>query len=141
MPFFKGEAKKGPREEIFYFGQGGDLNAIRWNDWKVSFALEQGNIATATRDVTGWPEIVNLRADPYEKAPRESGMYIRWYADNIWLFVPVQKKLKEFLVTLPEYPFQQGSSLNAANINYNSLQAMQAMKRLHQLESLSAPTN
>jgi hypothetical protein len=32
-----------------------------------------------------------------------------------------------FLVTLPQYPFQQGSSLNAANINYTSLQAMQAM--------------
>ena len=26
------EAQKGPREEIFYFGQGGDLNALRWND-------------------------------------------------------------------------------------------------------------
>ena len=141
LPFFRGEVKKGPREEIFYFGQGGDLNAVRWNDWKVSFALENGNIATAVRGAPGWPEIVNLRADPYEKAPRESGMYIRWCGDNIWLFVPVQKKLKEFLVTLPEYPFQPGSSLNAANINYNSLQAMQAMKRLHQLESLESPTN
>jgi hypothetical protein len=28
--------------------------------------------------------IVNLRADPYEKAPHESGLYLRWYADNIW---------------------------------------------------------
>ena len=24
-------------------------------------------------------------------------MYMRWYADNIWLFVPVQQKLKAFL--------------------------------------------
>ena len=40
-----------------------------------SFAVTNGNIATAMRDVPGWPEIVNLRADPYEKAPRESGMY------------------------------------------------------------------
>jgi arylsulfatase A-like enzyme len=141
LPYFKGEVAKGPREEILYFGQGGDLNAIRWNDWKVSFAQESGNIATATRDVTGWPEIVNLRADPYEKAPRESGTYIRWYADNIWLFIPVQQKLKQFLQTLPEYPFQQGSSLNAAAINYNSLQALQAMKRLQQLETLPAPTD
>ena len=69
------------------------------------------------------------------------GMYIRWYADNIWLFVPVQQKLKAFLTTLPEYPFQQGSSLNAAGINYNSLQAMQAMKRLNELESLRPPTD
>jgi arylsulfatase len=68
-------------------------------------------------------------------------MYIRWYADNIWLFVPVQEKLKAFLTTLPEYPLQQGSSLNAAGINYNSLQALQAMKRLKELESLSPPHN
>ena len=141
LPYFKGEAMKGPREEIFYFSQGGELNAIRWNDWKVHFAITEGNIATAVRQVPGWPVIVNLRADPFEKAPHESGMYIRWYADNIWLFVPVQQKLKEFLTTLPDYPFQQGSSLNAAGINYNSLQAMQAMKRLQELETLPVPHN
>jgi hypothetical protein len=141
LPYFKGETQKGPREEIYYFGQGGELNAVRWNDWKVHFAITEGNIATAVRQVPGWPVIINLRADPYEKAPHESGMYIRWYADNIWLFVPVQQKLKEFLTTLPDYPFQQGSSLNAAGINYNSLQAMQAMKRLKELESLPVPNN
>ena len=41
LPYFKGEAKKGPREEIFYFGQGGELNAVRWNDWKVHFAVDE----------------------------------------------------------------------------------------------------
>src|SRR5262245_19795082 len=141
LPFFKGEAKKGPREEIIYFGQGGELNAIRWNDWKVHFAVQEGNIATALREVPNWPVLVNLRADPFEKAPHESGMYFRWYADNIWLFVPVQQKLKAFLLTLPQFPFQQGSSLNAANIDYNSLQAMQAMKRLQELEALRPPGN
>ena len=85
--------------------------------------------------------IINLWADPFEKAPHESGTYIRWYADNIWLFVPVQQKLKAFLTTLPEYPFKQGSRLNAAGINDNSLQAMQALKHLQELESLPAPHN
>jgi arylsulfatase len=42
---------------------------------------------------------------------------------------------------LPEYPFQQGSSLDAAGINYNSLQALQAMKRLREMESLAPPGN
>jgi arylsulfatase len=136
LPFFKGEVPKGPREEIFYFGQGGELNALRWNDWKIHFALVIGNIASGTRDVTAWPTIINLRADPYEKAPSEGEMgYLRWYADLLWLFVPVQKKLKEFLVTIPEYPFQEGASLNAAGINYLSLKAMGALKRLNELES------
>ena len=141
LPYFKGEAKKGPREEIFYFGQGGELNAIRWNDWKVSFAVINGNIATGTRDVPGWPVITNLRADPFESASHESGMYIRWYGDNIWLFVPVQNKLKAFLSTIPNFPFQQGSSLSAAGINYQSLKAMEALKRLQEIESITSPSN
>ena len=85
--------------------------------------------------------ITSLRAEPYERASSQSGMYIRWYGDNIWLFVPVQQKLKAFLTTLPDYPFQRGSSLNAAGINYNSIQALQAMKRLKELETLPAPNN
>jgi len=141
LPYFRGEAKKGPREEIYYFGQGGELNAVRWNDWKVHFAVINGNIATAVREVPAWPVIVNLRADPFEKAPHESGLYLRWYADNIWLFVPVQQKLKTFLTTLPQYPFQQGTSLNAASLNYNSLKAVEALKRLKELESLTPPSN
>ena len=108
LPYFKGETKKGPREEIFYFGQGGELNAVRWNDWKANFAGVDGNIATGTRKVTGWPILVNLRADPYEKMPFQSGMYIRWYGDNLWLFVPVQQKLKGFLSTITQYPVPGG---------------------------------
>lgn len=56
-------------------------------------------------------------------------------------FVPVQQKLKDFLVALPEYPFQEGSSLNAANINYTTLKAAAALKRLKELESFSPPSN
>jgi hypothetical protein len=31
--------------------------------------------------------ITNLRADPYERAASQSGIYIGWYGDNVWLFV------------------------------------------------------
>jgi arylsulfatase len=134
LPFFKGEVDEAPREQILYFGQGGELNAVRWNDWKVHFATFEGNIATGVREVANWPLIINLRADPYEEMPMESDMYLRWYADNMWLFVPIQAELKEFFVTIPEYPFQEGASLNAAGINYNSLKAMKALKMLEELE-------
>lgn len=66
----------------------------------------EGNIATGDRKVTSWPFVVNLRADPYEKVPFESGMYIRWYADNMWLFIPIGQEVKEFLATIPQHPFQ-----------------------------------
>ncbi len=141
LPYFKGETKKAPREEILYFGQGGELNAVRWNDWKVNFAGINGNIATGTRDVTGWPLIVNLKADPWENMPFHSDMYMRWYADNIWLFVPVGGKIKEFLGTLPDYPFQEGASMNPSGINYNTLKAAAALKRLQEVETIQPPVN
>jgi arylsulfatase len=134
MPFFKGEVETSPRESIYYFGQGGELNAVRWNDWKVHFATFQGNIATGVREIPNWPLIINLREDPYETAHAESAMYFRWYADNIWLFVPIRVKLQQFFMTIEGYPFQEGASLNAAGINYNSLKAMKAMQMLKELE-------
>jgi arylsulfatase len=142
LPYFRGEVDRGPREQIIYFSQGGELNAVRYEDWKIHFAQQQGNIATATRDVTGWPAIVNLRADPYEKAMFEADMgYLRWYADNMWIFVPIQQVLKDFLATIPDYPFQEGSSLNAAGINYGSLKNAAALDRLQQLETIARPDN
>jgi arylsulfatase A-like enzyme len=139
LPFFKGAVQRAPREEYLYFDQGGNLNAVRWNDWKIHFAVLEGNIATGTRQVPGWPTIVHLRADPYERAPHESGMYIRWYADNMWLFVPVQQQIKEFFADFDKYPSQAGSSLNAAGVNYKTLRAMEALKRLQQLEGIAPP--
>jgi arylsulfatase len=135
LPYFKGEVDIAPRDQIFYFGQGGELNAIRWNNWKVHFAIIKGNIATGERIVTNWPLIVNLRADPYEVMHEEGEMgYLRWYGDNMWLFVPVQAELKKFFMTIPNYPFQEGASLSAGNINYNTLKAMKALKMLEELE-------
>jgi arylsulfatase len=139
LPFFKGEVPKGPRDTIYYFSQNGELNALRVANWKVHFATFEGNLATGVRSVPGWPVIVNLRADPYERAPGESAMYIRWYGDLLWIFVPAQEKLKAFFADFNDYPNQPGSSLNAAGINYNSLRAADALKRLGQIESFMPP--
>jgi arylsulfatase A-like enzyme len=138
LPYFKGEAKKGPREEILYFGQGGELNAVRWNDWKANFAGVEGNVIIGSRKVTSWPILVNLRADPYERMPFESAMYMRWMGDNLWLFTPIGLKVKEFVVSIPQYPFQEGAGVNPANLNYMTLKALQALK---QLENLANPHN
>jgi arylsulfatase len=125
-----GKTDKGPRESIFYFSQGGELNAVRWQDWKVHFAQIDGNIATGIRTTPGWPLVINLKADPYEVMWKESSMYIRWYADNMWLFVPIQAQVKGFLGSLQGYPFQEGSSLSASGINYKSLKAYRILKEL-----------
>ncbi len=100
-------------------------------------------MANGIRFTPSFPEIVNLRADPYEKAPHESMMYFRWFGDLLWLFVPLQQKLQEFLMTIPQYPFQEGSNLNAAaNINYSTPKAAQALKQLQSMtEGITVPTD
>jgi arylsulfatase len=138
MPYFRGEARA-PREEILYFNQAGDLDAVRWNDWKISFATFDGNIATGVREIANWPVITHLRADPYEEMHHESMMYTRWYADNMWLFVPIQDKVQAFLSTIGDYPFQEGQALNAAGIGYQSLKSLQMMQELTRKGILPKP--
>ena len=35
LPHLTGQEEKGPRKEIFYFSDTGDLTALRYNDWKA----------------------------------------------------------------------------------------------------------
>lgn len=131
LPYFKGEEPKSPRREYLYFGQAGDLNAIRIDHWKIHFATMEGNIATGVRTVPNWPLIINLKADPYELAWKEGIVgYYRWYADNMWIFVPAQGAIKNFFADFEQYPYQIGSSLSASNINYNTIRVQELLKRL-----------
>jgi arylsulfatase len=138
MPFLKGEFPSGPRDVVYYFDQGGNLNAIRWNDWKLSFAVaSHGNIATATREVPSWALIENLRMDPYERGMEDGGGAIEFLARNMWLLVPIQGKIKDFFSDFDQYPYQEGSLLNASNINYGMLRQQAALKRLNDMERLT----
>lgn len=121
MPFWKGEVKEAPRKEIFYFDAGANLNAIRYNNWKLHFSYMEGAINEAFRVTPSWPLVINLRADPYEVSWK-SGMYLRWYADNMWLFVPAQTITGQFLETFKEFPPVVGSSLGIDKV----LQSMQS---------------
>jgi arylsulfatase len=139
LPYFQGKEKAGPRDVLYYFDQGGNLNAIRWNDWKLNFATTRGNIATGVRETPAWALITNLRMDPYERGLEEGGGAIDFLARNIWLLVPVQQKVKGFFVDYDKYPHQEGNSLNAGGINYGLLRQAEAMKRLKELEKLAPP--
>jgi arylsulfatase len=137
-PMLKGEVKSGPRDSVYYFDQGGNLNAIRWNDWKLSFAVNsEGNIATATRETPSWANITNLRMDPYERGFHEGAGAMEFVARNMWLLVPIQGKIKDFFSDFGQYPYQEGSTLNASSINYGLLRQQAALKRLNELERLA----
>jgi arylsulfatase len=122
MPYFTGQEDEGPRESIFYFDQAGGLNAVRVQDWKLHFTILEGPINEAVRIKRAWPVVINLRADPYEKMWKESQMYMRWMADNMWTFVPAQQYVADFLSTFREFPPVRGSSLSVDNVLQELLQ-------------------
>jgi arylsulfatase len=136
-PFFEGKEPAGPRKEIYYFDQAGNLNAVRYLDWKVSFAVQSGgNIATGTRATPNWAMITNLRMDPYEKGMEEGGESLKFFAQQMWLLVPIGGLVKQFFADFEDYPYQAGSALNAGGINYSLIKTREAMERLAQVESL-----
>ena len=107
------------RDEIFYFDAGGNLNALRYNDWKIHFTIMEGAINEAYRKTPSWPLIINLRMDPFEVSP-DSALYVRqFYADQMWTFVPAQALVGEFLATFREFPPTKGGSLSVENVLQN----------------------
>jgi arylsulfatase len=109
QPFFKGEVAKGPRREFFYFTDSGDLTAVRYEDWKLSFRTIKGNLFTGKEDSTNVPLVTNLRQDPWERYQTESMLYGRWWGEKLWTMVPAQVVVGRFLETFKEYPPSQVS--------------------------------
>jgi arylsulfatase A-like enzyme len=111
LPYLTGKAEEGPRKEIFYFTDDGDLSALRYEDWKLIF-LEQRVEAT----LQAWSEpfiplriplIFNLRRDPYERSQITSNTYYDWLLDRAYLLVPAQAYVARFLGTFKEFPPRQ----------------------------------
>lgn len=104
MPFFKGEEKTSPRHEVFYFTDSGELNALRYNDWKVSFKTVEGNLFNGHEASTNAPLVTNLRMDPWERYQSQSMLYGRWWGENMWTFLPATEIVGKFLESFKEYP-------------------------------------
>lgn len=111
LPYLTGREEKGPRREIFYFADTGELTALRYNDWKAIF-LEQKEYATLRAWIEPWtplriPLITNLRRDPYERAHVTSNTYYDWMIDRVFFLVPAQAYVGNFLQTFKAFPPRQ----------------------------------
>ncbi len=111
LPHLTGEEAVGPRREIFYFSDDGDLTALRYEDWKLIF-MEQKQYQTFRAWIEPFtalrvPLIFNLRRDPYERSYRTSNTYYDWLIDRAYLLVPAQQYVANFLATFQEFPPRQ----------------------------------
>jgi arylsulfatase len=102
----------GSRQEIFYFDDSGNLNAVRVRDWKATFALPGDWLYGGPPLPQAFPKISNLRMDPFEAHVNfsESPMATRWMGDKCWAFVPMQVLVGHFLQSFKEFPQRQTSA-------------------------------
>jgi arylsulfatase len=115
-----------PRKEVFYFSDTGDLTALRYQDWKLVF-LQQKTAGGLRVWMDPWvplrvPMFFNLRRDPYERAQFTSNTYYDWMIDRMFLAVPAQVFVAQFLESFKEYP----PRMKAASFSID--QVMEKMK-------------
>lgn len=99
-----------PRKEFFYFNDDGSLVALRFNQWKLVFAEQRSHGFDVWQDpfvTLRVPKLFNIRADPFETADHESMDYERWRVEHLFLLVPAQQYVGQFLNTFKEFPPRQ----------------------------------
>ena len=123
LPYLTGEEERGPRQEFFYFSDDGDLVAMRYDNWKLVFMEQRvaGSLQVWFEPLVPLraPKLFNLRTDPFERADTTSNTYWDWFLDRIYLIVPAQGIVADFLQTFLEFPPRQ----KAATFTIDQVQA------------------
>ena len=111
LPYLTGQETKSPRVEYFYFSDDGDLMGLRYDNWKIAFAIQPvpGTLEVWQKEFEHprAPYIFNLRTDPFERAQITSNTYYDWMLDHAFLLVPAQAVVGEFLATFKDFPPRQ----------------------------------
>jgi arylsulfatase len=110
MPYFKGEAQEGPRHEFLYWNDDGGLAALRYNRWKIMFLEQRAHGFDVWQDPfvsLRVPKLFDLHADPLERAEHEAIDYPHWRIDRVFLLVPAQAFVAQWLSSFKQFPPRQ----------------------------------
>jgi arylsulfatase A-like enzyme len=128
LPYLTGGEANGPRKEFFYFTDDGDLSALRYGNWKILFMVQRGHgleVWQEQYDALRFPILENLRSDPFERAD-ESIDYGKWRVDHLFMLVPAQAIVAQYLQSFKEFPprarpgsFTIGKALDSLYRNSN----------------------
>ncbi len=121
--FESGGEGDGPRRELFYFTDVGELAAVRYDEMKVHFMIQEAHGFDVWKNPytpQAWPSLVNLRADPFERAMDESIGYGLWATKRMYAISGAAVVTTEFLKTFLDYPpRQEPGSFNVDKIIEN----------------------
>jgi len=126
LPLLSGQITESPRKEFFYFGDEGGLNCLRYDNWKIVFSEQrkEGTLGVWAEPFTELrlPKLFNLRTDPYERADITSNTYWDWVLDHLFVYVPAQAIVGNFLATFKEFPPAQEAGSFSINKVVQKLQ-------------------
>jgi arylsulfatase A-like enzyme len=110
LPYFKGEQQAGPRKEFLYWTDGGDLAALRYNQWKLNFLEQRAHGFDVWEEPfvqLRVPKLFTLRGDPFERADEEGIGYDAWRIERLFALVPAQAFVAQWLQSFKDFPPRQ----------------------------------
>jgi len=111
MPFFQGQGEWS-RKEFLYWTDDGNVAALRYNQWKISFLRQDAeglHVWTQPFTELRAPLLANLRNDPFERAEMEAIDYNHWYIDHMFVMAPAGGYVANWLQSFREFPPRQKS--------------------------------
>ncbi|UEM07430.1 arylsulfatase (plasmid) [Skermanella rosea] len=110
LPYLRGEVREAPRKEFLYWTDGGDLAALRYDQWKLHFLEQRAEGFDVWQEPfvqLRVPKLFTLRGDPFERADEEGMDYVRWRFERIFALVPAQAYVANWLQSFKEFPPRQ----------------------------------
>ena len=100
-----------PRKEFIYWTDDGNVAALRYTDWKITFLEQKAEglrVWQEPFDELRAPVLTNLRMDPFERARHEDAMgYQRWYLEHMYAVAPASAYVAEWLQSFTDFPPRQ----------------------------------
>jgi len=100
-----------PRRDFIYWTDDGSVAALRYDDWKVTFLVQEATGMDVWQQPfvqLRAPMLTNLRMDPFERAQEEHAMgYQRWYLERMFAIAPASFHVARWLESFREFPPRQ----------------------------------
>lgn len=109
MPALAGKAPW-PRDSFIYWTDDAELSAVRMGKFKLIFMKQEAkgmDVWSEPYKTLRLPLIFDLRADPFERAEAESMGYDQWHAEHVFLLLPTQAYIAQWLQSFKEFPPRQ----------------------------------
>jgi arylsulfatase A-like enzyme len=109
LPMFKGQGPS-PRRDFIYWTDDGNVAALRYDDWKVTFLKQEAHglhVWSQPFVALRAPLLCNLRSDPFERAEYEGMDYGRWYIEHMFAFAPAASFVGNWMQSFKDFPPRQ----------------------------------